>query len=163
MKPRYLPCLLGLAAFAFSGCETGRSTRIQEKSAAYALFSDEVKARLAEGNIGTGDSADAVYIALGKPNSVTTQKTDQGEVTVWTYKNFVVGEEMSSRVMLSQPGQKMAGTSGSGGPGGRLGPSISSTAPSRGGPQGMTEAYADTVTLHVDLIDNRVVALRAER
>ncbi len=126
------------------------------------MLSDAQKARISQGNIGTGDSADAVYIALGKPNSTSTHPSDQGEVTVWTYKNFVVGEEMATRVTLSQPAQKMAGTAGSGGPGGRLGPSISSTTSSRGGPQGMTEAYADTVTLNVEIIDNRVVALRVD-
>lgn len=161
MKSRYLIPLLALVAF--SGCESGRSARINEKSTAYAMLSDAQKARISQGNIATGDSADAVYIALGKPNSTSTRPSDQGEVTVWTYKNFVVGEEMSTRIILNQPGQRMAGTPATGGPGGRTGPSSFSTAPSRGTPQGMTEATADTITLHVDFLADRVVALRSDR
>lgn len=163
MKPRYLTCLLGLVVLVFAGCETGRSARIQEKSAAYAMLSAEQKARISQGNIGTGDSADAVYIALGKPSSISTRRSDQGEITVWAYKNFVVGEEMSTRIILNQPNQRMAGTPATAGPAGRGGPSSFSTSPSRGSPQGMTEATAETITLLVDLLDNRVIGLRSDR
>ncbi len=164
MNSRRIIPTFALFALAFAGCESGRSTRIQEKSAAYAMLTEEQKARVSQGNIGTGDSADAVYIALGKPNSVTTRPSEQGEVTVWTYKNFVVGEEMSTKIILNQPNQRMAGTPATGGGGGgRTGPSSFSTAPSRGTPQGMTEAMAETITLYVDLFDNRVIGLRSDR
>lgn len=163
MKPRYLPAILALVALAFSGCETGRSARIQEKSTAYALFSDELKARIDQGNIGIGDSADAVYIALGKPSSTSTRPSDKGEVTVWTYKNFVVGEEMSSVLSYAQPGRRYSGTAATMGPAGRTGPSIVGTGSTRGGPQGSIEATAETVTLHIDLLDNKVVGLRTDR
>lgn len=161
MKPRYLIPLLALVAF--SGCESGRSARIQEKSAAYAMFSDELKGRIAQGNIGIGDSADAVYIALGKPSSTSTRPSDKGEVTVWTYKNFVVGEEMSSKISYSQPNQRYQGTPMKSGAGGRTGPSIVGTGASQGGPQGMIEATAETITLHIDLLDNKVIGLRTDR
>jgi hypothetical protein len=163
MKPRYLPALVVLAALAFSGCESGRSARIQEKSAAYAMFSDELKARIAQGNVGVGDSADAVYIALGKPSSTSTRPSDQGEVTVWTYKNILVGEEMSSKISYAQPNQRYQGTPMKSGGGGRTGPSIVSTGASQGGPQGTVEATAETITLHVDLLDQKVVGLRTDR
>lgn len=162
MKPRFLiPSLLAFAALSFSGCETGRTARIQEKSSVYALFSDDLKARVNQGSIDVGDSTDATYIALGKPSVVSTRPSDVGEVTVWTYKRFVIGEEMSSRIGYSQPGQRYAGTPATSGP---LGKSLLSTAPARGGQQGSIEAATvETVTLHVDILDNKVVGLRVDR
>lgn len=157
-----LPSLLAFAALTFSGCETGRTARIQEKSSVYALFSDDLKARVNQGSIDVGDSTDATYIALGKPSVVSTRPSDVGEVTIWTYKRFVIGEEMSSRIGYSQPGQRYAGTPATSGP---LGSKSSlDTSPTRGGQQGSIEAAAvETVTLHVDILDNKVVGLRVDR
>src|SRR5690606_35375011 len=110
MKPRYpLPALLAFAALAFSGCETGPSARLQEKSAAYALFSDELKTRIHQRCVDLGDSADAAYIAFGKPSSIDTRPTEKGEVTVWTYTRFVVGPEMAAKI---ESGQRYVGTPG---------------------------------------------------
>ncbi len=156
-----LASLLAFAGLTFSGCETGRSARIQEKSSVYALFSDDLKARVNQGSIDLSDSTDAAYIALGKPSVVSTRSSDMGEITVWTYKRFVIGEEMSSRIDYSQPGQRYAGTPAKGV---RFGTSSLSTAPERGGQQGTIEAGAvETVTLHVDILDNKVVGLRVDR
>lgn len=168
MKPRcLLPLLLTFAALAFSGCETsGRSARIQEKSAAYATFSDELKARINQGDVSIGDSADAAYIALGKPNSTSTRPGEKGEVQVWTYTKFVIGQALATKVSYAQPGQRFVGTpaAGSGGRLGSGGSSSANTAPTRGNMQTSIEAdAAETVTLHVDLFDNRVVALRVDK
>ena len=162
MKPHcLLASLLAFAGLTFSGCETGRSARIQEKSSVYALFSDELKARVNQGSIDLGDSTDAAYIALGKPSVVSTHPSGMGEVTVWTYKRFVIGEEMSSKIDYSQPGRRFDGTPAKGA---MLGASSLSTAPVRGGQQGSVEAtVAETVTLHVDIHDNKVVGLRVDR
>lgn len=167
MKPRcLLPCLLAFAALAFSGCETsGLSARIQEKSAAYATFSDELKARVGQGDVSLGDSADAVYIALGKPSSIGTRPSEKGEIQVWTYTKFVIGQELATKVQYAQPGQRFVGTPMSGS-GGRLGGGSSgmSTAPSRGNMQASIEAgELETVTLHVDILDNKVAALRVDK
>lgn len=164
MKPHcLLASLLAFAGLTFSGCETGRSARIQEKSSVYALFSDELKARVNQGSIDLGDSTDAAYIALGKPSVVSTHPSGMGEVTVWTYKRFVIGEEMSSRIDYSQPGRRFDGTAAKGA-GARTGVSLLNTAPARGGEQGSVDAgIAETVTLHVDILDNKVVGLRVDR
>ena len=167
MKPRcFLPCLLPLAVLFFSGCESGPSARIQEKSAAYATFSDDLKARVQKGDISLGDSSDAVYIALGKPSSTGTRPSDQGEVQVWTYTRFVVGQDLATKITYAQPAQRIVGTPMGGGAGARRGGGNSgmSTSPTRGGMQSTIDAgEVETVTLHVDLLHDKVIALRVDK
>lgn len=160
-----IPALLAFSALAFTGCESGLSARIQEKSAAYATFSDDLKARINQGSVDLGDSADAAYIALGKPSSVSTHATEKGEVQTWTYKRFVIGQELATKVIHHQPGQRFTGTPAAG-PAGRMGSggSGTSTSPTRGNPQVMVDAgEVETVTLHVDIQNDKVVALRVEQ
>jgi len=65
---------------ALAGCSTV-SSRIQEKSAAFAALSPVKQDALRQGTIEEGDTPDLVYIALGKPFHI---KQD-GPVTLWHY------------------------------------------------------------------------------
>ena len=61
---------LALATVILAGCDatSGISARIQEKSAIFEALSPEQKKAIAEGAIEYGDTADMVYMPLGKPS-----------------------------------------------------------------------------------------------
>lgn len=81
---RFAGWLLVVAAL---GCTTTSTvaTRRQEKAAAYAALSAELRAAVDEGRLKTGMSEAAVYIAWGKPAQVLRSGDATGERTVWLY------------------------------------------------------------------------------
>ena len=84
-----LPALLLLA-----GCATTSTiqSREQERAAAYASFSPEVKALVNQGRIAVGMTPDAVYIAWGKPDEVLQSGNQNGEFTTWVYRGAFLEE-----------------------------------------------------------------------
>ena len=76
-----------LALLLLAGCaapSTIESRRI-EKSAAYQALPPDQQAMVDSGQIRVGMSADAVYIAWGKPNEVLESEDAQGRITTWLY------------------------------------------------------------------------------
>ena len=84
-------CLLSIAV-ALAGC-SGTNTpapqarRITEYQADYDRMSPATKAGVARGFISRADDFKAAYIALGKPDVVTTSA--DGRITTWTYRAFL--------------------------------------------------------------------------
>ncbi|MDW8310326.1 MAG: hypothetical protein RMK20_13210 [Verrucomicrobiales bacterium] len=85
MKMRTGFCLLVLC---IAGCATTNpiEARKQERAAAYAALPPETRALVDAGQIRTGMSEDAVYIAWGRPHQIAQQQDANGLVTVWIYE-----------------------------------------------------------------------------
>ncbi len=159
-----IPFLIAAAVLTFisAGCQGGRSTRIQEKSATFAKLDAATQERLEAGDISLGDSSDLVYIALGKPNTATLHATADGPVETWTYRNFVLSPAMSVQLSNNNPGVRFQNVViAPGAP--RGGPSLSGT--QNFGPQASLDSVAGaaTGTLHVDLRQGTVIGFRVSK
>lgn len=92
-RVNYLRCLyLSLIAAALAGCSstdtpTPQARRITEYQADYDQMSPATKEGVARGFISRADDFKAAYIALGKPDVITTSA--DGRVTTWTYQAFL--------------------------------------------------------------------------
>ncbi|MDD5658217.1 MAG: hypothetical protein PHF00_13280 [Elusimicrobia bacterium] len=86
-----LLAVAGLAA-VLSGCQTV-SSRIRRNQAAFAASPPEVQEKIRHGVADIGFTSEQVYMALGKPDRVWSQKTAQAEQQVWVYggESAVVG------------------------------------------------------------------------
>ena len=82
---RPLLLLLVLTAFAVGGCNTFER-RAKEKTAVFAALDAPTQARLKDGHLQLGDTADMVYIALGEPDEKRDQVTADGSAIVWIYR-----------------------------------------------------------------------------
>lgn len=149
-------------ALALAGCQSGFQSRQQEKSAAFSAASPSTQERLQQGIINVSDSADLVYIALGKPSSQSSRETPQGKVDTWVYRNFVFGPGMAMKVSNNNPGVRYQNRIDSPNMN-REGPSLSST--KQAGPRASLDSMAEAAVgnLYVDFIDNAVVGLRSDQ
>lgn len=91
-----LPCF-ALSALLFAllatGCEsTGRSARIQEKSAVFAALSPALKQQIQQGGVDLGFNQDMVYMALGRPTR--TEAATNGKDTTWIFTNYYPPDSM---------------------------------------------------------------------
>ena len=78
--------LITMATLLFCGCASTVNSRKQERSAAYASLSAEMKNLVDKGEVTAGMPMDAVYIAWGKPAQVLTGQPTNGVSTVtWIY------------------------------------------------------------------------------
>ena len=79
--------VLVVAATLSTGCSTTNTIekRRQERAAAYATFAPETKATVDQGQIKVGMTADAVYIAWGKPSQIIAGESAAGSTTTWLY------------------------------------------------------------------------------
>ncbi len=153
---------LALATVILAGCDatSGISARIQEKSAIFEALSPEQKKAIAEGAIEYGDTADMVYMALGKPSKTREKTTPEGTVTMWTYNNYFPTVAVS-RLSMNDPSRKYRpGQVSPNTPGNPV--SISSTKPS--GPEPGVDSLADipSETLHVLFLDGKVFKIALE-
>jgi outer membrane protein assembly factor BamE (lipoprotein component of BamABCDE complex) len=84
---RSLAFLLSLFSLALVGCKTSTiESRRLEKISAYNELSPEEKQLVDEGQIKIGMSADAVYIAWGRPSEVLQEENlQQGKTSTWRY------------------------------------------------------------------------------
>ena len=89
---RSIVCLLGL--LLFTGCATSTvESRKKERPAAYNALSAEDKELVDKGQIKTGMSQDAVYIAWGPPAQILqNQAGNHGVQTVWLYEGTTMQE-----------------------------------------------------------------------
>ena len=76
-----------LAAGGLTGCST-TATRIRANPDAFARLAPEQQALVKAGQIGLGFNMDAVRLALGDPDRVTTTTTNDGESVVWHYASY---------------------------------------------------------------------------
>jgi hypothetical protein len=154
--------LIAALAFALAGCQSGFQARQQEKSAAFSAANASTQARLQKGIINVSDSADFVYIALGKPSSQTSRETPQGKVDTWVYRNFVFGPDMVVKLSNNNPGVRYQNHIYSPNMN-RDGPSLSST--KQAGPRASLDSMGGSAvgTLYVDFIDNAVVGLHSDQ
>lgn len=154
-----LALVASLLGILLAGCQSPRSARIQEKSALYSTFDAYTQKRIADGIVAIGDSADAVYMALGKPSSIHARETSAGRLETWSYRNFVLSSEMAAVLSNENPGSRYQGIIESpGNP--RHGPSTAGTG--RYGPELSLAnvAAAATATLQIDLIQGVVSSFR---
>jgi len=78
--------LLALATALFASCTPGTPQgRIEQDPARYGNLSEKDKALVDQGNIRTGMSADAVYLAWGTPNAVSKGGVGNASTERWTY------------------------------------------------------------------------------
>ena len=92
MVKRSIVCLLGLLLFI--GCATSTvESRKKERLAAYNALPAEDKESVDKGQIKTGMSQDAVYIAWGPPAQILqNQAGNNGVQTVWLYEGTTMQE-----------------------------------------------------------------------
>lgn len=82
---RFLALLTCVAVLlANAGCST-MNGRIKEHEAMFRTLEPATQQRLREQRVEIGDTADMVYIALGRPTSRTERKSKDGTTMVWTY------------------------------------------------------------------------------
>ena len=148
----------GFVVFAV-GCQSARSTRIQEQATLFASLDPATQRIIREGLFDRGFSTDLVYLALGKPNGVTTTETNDGTVVVWKYRNFVYGNVAGTvRLAANTPGSKPYGPIlSSSAPGG---PSLFSTKAGPVQPTISDGSDAPVGTLYIEFLNGRVVAAR---
>lgn len=85
-KVRYVA--LAAMALALSGCMTAaerRAERIQQNQVVFMRLDAATQSRVSQGLIAIGDTTDAVWLALGSPNSKTSDITAESSVEVWQY------------------------------------------------------------------------------
>ena len=77
--------LLLTVAF-LTGCASSTvETRKQERYGAYSALPDESRSLVDQGKIKVGMTADAVYIAWGKPSQIVGGESSRGATTTWLY------------------------------------------------------------------------------
>ena len=106
MNATALALVASLLGILLAGCQSPRSARIQEKSALYSTFDANTQKRIADGIVAIGDSADAVYMALGKPSSIQVREASAGRLETWSYRNFVLSSEMAAVLSNENPGSR---------------------------------------------------------
>lgn len=75
-------------ALLFAGCATQRELiekRIGERAGFFATLPPEKQQQLREGNLGAGDTTDAVWIVYGRPDRVFQRVTGTTTNEVWSY------------------------------------------------------------------------------
>lgn len=79
--------LILLLALLATGCATSTiEKRREERASTYTALTPEQRALVDQGQIKVGMTADAVYIAWGKPSQIATGQTSDGKnITTWVY------------------------------------------------------------------------------
>lgn len=96
-------CLLAFALCV--GCAT-RSTiqsRQQERTAAYAALTPEYRALVDQGQIKSGMSEDAVYLAWGRPAEVLKGESGGNSAVTWLYARTGTQERRYWKLRGSDP------------------------------------------------------------
>ncbi|MFO1452383.1 MAG: hypothetical protein U1F61_29730 [Opitutaceae bacterium] len=82
-------------AGALTGCQTPRATRIEQHQSLYSSLDPLSQRLVRQGMVNLGFTSEVVYLALGQPNEVETRQTPDGEMLVWTYRNYLIGDKTS--------------------------------------------------------------------
>jgi len=158
MKTNPVHGLVLILALATAGCDpaSGIATRIAERSAVFTQLTPDQKAKIEQGIVEIGFTADMVYMAMGRPQKVTEKRVAAGQVAMWTYRNFLPTTSLSL-LTDNHPGRH-GYTSGR----------TSANAPRSGGVGNGPEPSIDGMpdlpleTLHVFLLNGRVCELKLE-
>jgi hypothetical protein len=86
--PRLLSTLLAVLAFALLSACSSFASRAKEKAAVFSALDPTTRTRLEAREIQVGDTADMVYIALGKPDEKQEKITAAGVSGVWVYSAY---------------------------------------------------------------------------
>ncbi len=89
MKPHVLPgpaLLLGLLLTA-AGCATPEA-RINRHGDLFATFPPEVQAKVRQGIVQLGYTADMVYLAAGRPRHTQQRIDETGTTQIWRYTAY---------------------------------------------------------------------------
>jgi len=89
MKSKSLRCFLAAAVAAafLAGCSTVES-RIKDNPEVFNRLSPEQQTLVKAGQIALGFQSDAVKLALGDPDRVSTRTDADGVATVWHYLTY---------------------------------------------------------------------------
>jgi hypothetical protein len=85
----YLIVPMFLVGSLVSGCQSPRTARIAENPAVYRTLDPYSRNLVRQGLVNFGFSADAVYLAMGRPDRITTAHTDEGTMETWIYRNVL--------------------------------------------------------------------------
>jgi hypothetical protein len=86
--------LLLLPLLFLAGCKTSTiDSRVQDRSAAYAMLPPDIQADVLAGRIRVGMNSDAIYMSWGKPAQILESETGQGHVTTWLYEGGWMQEQ----------------------------------------------------------------------
>ena len=140
------------------GCQNTRAYRIQEHAALFSTLDPFTRKLIADGLFDHGFTPELLYMSLGKPNRIVVSDTEHGHVEIWTYRNFLYGNESATKIGGSTPGAKPQGTVlSSSAPGG---PSLMSTKASPSQPTVTDVNDVALGTLYIELVEDRLVAAR---
>jgi hypothetical protein len=87
MKPQYILTLCLALAVWLGGCASPEA-RIKRSPDVFARLTPEQQSLVKEGKVGIGFDADAVRLAVGKPDRVWTRTDAKGTRDVWSYTTF---------------------------------------------------------------------------
>ena len=87
MKHPAITLLLATAALLLGACSTVDS-RIREKQSLFNTLAPVDQANIKQGIVGVDYTPDMVYMAMGKPDSVKTRATAEGESVTWIYNQY---------------------------------------------------------------------------
>ena len=87
MKPQLTLSLLFVLMAWFAGCASP-DARIKRSPEVFARLTPEQQSLVKEGKVGIGFDADAVRLAVGKPDRVWTRTDSKGVNEVWSYTTF---------------------------------------------------------------------------
>ena len=89
MKTNRITLLMitALAAVSLTGCSTTAS-RIRANPEAFSRLTPEQQSLVRGGQVGLGFNMDAVKLALGNPDRITTTLNNDGATTVWHYASY---------------------------------------------------------------------------
>jgi hypothetical protein len=82
----FLWCVMGCAT------KTTIQSRQQERSGAYAALTPEQRALIDQGQIKSGMSEDAVYVAWGRPSELLKGESGGNPTTTWVYTRTAAQE-----------------------------------------------------------------------
>ncbi len=155
--------VLALAA----GCTSVSTSaqRREEKAAKLVSLPAEQRQKMEAGVVEVGYTADMVYVALGRPDSVRV--TADGRTGIWTYERYLPSEAVSDRPFYAvrlgtsyrgRPVFRTGASAASAHDGGAVGRYSYNNGYNQGGPAGTSWASPDVVpvTLHVKFRQGRV-------
>lgn len=79
--------IAALAAVSLTGCSTP-STRILANPEVFGRLTPVQQALVRSGQVGLGFDMEAVKLALGNPDRITSTVTNDGATTVWHYASY---------------------------------------------------------------------------
>jgi hypothetical protein len=90
MRIRSFAALLGIAAIAFTACNTTGS-RIRRQQVLFDSYPPEVQQNIRNGVIEVGYTTEMVVMALGEPDRKVVAQPEDESAEVWTYRKSVPG------------------------------------------------------------------------